>query len=127
MPAEPFKPQCTKKLQKPIYVTMSKTDVMSVIKAFLWPWKIVKIRAYNAAVIRDFITSRRKPVHQYHCFELLQICNAQLFRKFGPQDVLRICNLIALTVHKYLSGVPTIREYQPGSGCKWNNQDVFVQ
>ena len=35
MPTEPFKPQRTKKLQKPIYVTMSKTDVMSVIKAFL--------------------------------------------------------------------------------------------
>ena len=127
MPLEPYKPQRTSKKKEPIYVTMSKSDVMSIIKFFLWPWKEQKVRAYNCGVIRDFITSRRKSVHQYHCFELLRIRNPHLMKVIGPRDVLRMCDLIALTVHKYLSGTPTIRGYEPGLGCKWNNEDVFVQ
>ena len=106
--------------KKPVYVTMNKDDVKSVIKGFLFPRSY--LRRTNVNILANYATSRCDPVHQYHCFQFMKIYVQQICNTIGPRYMLRFLDLLALCVYKYSTGYPSLRNFEPGFESEWNKQ-----
>ena len=111
-------------LSKPLYSSINKNDVKSAIRKYLQPWNWL---LGSANEIRDFILSRHQPVHQYHCFIFLKLYLQTITKTIGPSDFLRLLDLLALTIHQYITAYPLPREFVPDVFTEWNKKYLYPQ